>query len=169
MNVQDYLEMKRREARAKKIAEQRAVLQKLNLFDIVYAPGTEPSVEYPEKEVNEATGEVRYYKKVPARITDEQYAEICSYNTPEKAKNSLQLFSGDVVALLLFAAGITVYALGIVLGILFGKQTVAVSLFEVRTQFSIWIALLYWLSGFAIGTLFIGLAKIVQLLENRNM
>ena len=124
MNVQDYLEMKRREARAKKIAEQRAVLQKLNLFDIVYAPGTEPSVEYPEKEVNEATGEVRYYKKVPARITDEQYAEICSYNTPEKAKNSL---TRDLVWRCCSIAFYLQQELpcthwGFVLGILFGKQ-----------------------------------------------
>lgn len=170
MNVQDYLEYRRRQKNAETMEEQKALLSRLGLYDVVYSPTGEQTEEFSEREVDARTGAVRFYKRVPAKATPEQYAEILKYEKPAgKAKLSLKdMFSSSIVGSVLFITGILLYVLGIALGFVMGYRSVAVSLFEVQTKFYIGIALIYWISGIVLGNLFIGLARIVQLLEKKK-
>lgn len=170
MNVQDYLEYRRRQKNAETMEEQKALLSRLGLYDVVYSPTGEQTEEFSEREVDARTGAVRFYKRVPAKATPEQYAEILKYEKPAgKAKLSLKdMFSSSIVGSVLFITGILLYVLGIVLGFVMGYRTVTVSFFEVQTKFYIGIALIYWVSGIVLGNLFIGIARIVQLLEKKK-
>ena len=170
MNVQDYLEYRRRQKNAETMEEQKALLSRLGLYDVVYSPTGEQTEEFSEREVDARTGAVRFYKRVPAKATPEQYAEILKYEKPAgKAKLSLKdMFSSSIVGSVLFITGILLYVLGIVLGFVMGYRTVTVSFFEVQTKFYIGVALIYWVSGIVLGNLFIGIARIVQLLEKNN-
>ncbi len=170
MNVQDYLEYRRRQKNAETMEEQKALLSRLGLYDVVYSPTGEQTEEFSEREVDARTGAVRFYKRVPAKATPEQYAEILKYEKPAgKAKLSFKdMFASSIVGSVLFITGILLYVLGIVLGFVMGYRTVTVSLFEVQTKFYIGIALIYWISGIAFGNLFVGLARIVQLLEKKK-
>ena len=170
MNVQDYLEYRRRQKNAETMEEQKALLSRLGLYDVVYSPTGEQTEEFSEREVDARTGAVRFYKRVPAKATPEQYAEILKYEKPAgKAKLSLKdMFSSSIVGSVLFITGILLYVLGIALGLVMGYRTVTVSLFEVQTKFYIGIALIYWISGIVFGNLFVGLARIVQLLEKKK-
>ena len=78
------------------------------------------------------------------------------------------MFSSSIVGSVLFITGILLYVLGIVLGFVMGYRTVTVSFFEVQTKFYIGVALIYWVSGIVLGNLFIGIARIVQLLEKKK-
>ena len=137
---------------------------------MVYSPTGEQTEEFSEREVDARTGAVRFYKRVPAKATPEQYAEILKYEKPAgKAKLSLKdMFSSSIVGSVLFITGILLYVLGIVLGFVMGYRTVTVSFFEVQTKFYIGVALIYWVSGIVLGNLFIGIARIVQLLEKKK-
>lgn len=170
MNVQDYLEYRRRQKNAETMEEQKALLARLGLYDVVYSPTGEQTEEFSEREVDARTGAVRFYKRVPAKATPEQYAEILKYEKPAgKAKLSFKdMFSSSIVGSVLFITGILLYVLGIALGFIMGYRTVTVSFFEVQTKFYIGIALIYWISGIVFGNLFIGLARIVQLLEKKK-
>lgn len=170
MNVQDYLEYRRRQKNAETMEEQKVLLSRLGLYDVVYSPTGEQTEEFSEREVDARTGAVRFYKRVPAKATPEQYAEILKYEKPAgKAKLSFKdMFASSIVGSVLFITGILLYVLGIVLGFVMGYRTVTVSLFEVQTKFYIGIALIYWISGIAFGNLFVGLARIVQLLEKKK-
>lgn len=170
MNVQDYLEYRRRQKNAETMEEQKALLSRLGLYDVVYSPTGEQTEEFSEREVDARTGAVRFYKRVPAKATPEQYAEILKYEKPAgKAKLSLKdMFSSSIVGSVLFITGILLYVLGIVLGFVMGYRTVTVSFFEVQTKFYIGVALMYWVSGIILGNLFIGIARIVQLLEKKK-
>ncbi len=170
MNVQDYLEYRRRQKNAETMEEQKALLSRLGLYDVVYSPTGEQTEEFSEREVDARTGAVRFYKRVPAKATPEQYAEILKYEKPAgKAKLSLKdMFSSSIVGSVLFITGILLYVLGIVLGFVMGYRTVTVSFFEVQTKFYIGVALIYWVSGIVLGNLFIGIARIVQLLEKKK-
>ena len=157
MNVQDYLEYRRRQKNAETMEEQKALLSRLGLYDVVYSPTGEQTEEFSEREVDARTGAVRF-------------AEILKYEKPAgKAKLSFKdMFASSIVGSVLFITGILLYVLGIVLGFVMGYRTVTVSLFEVQTKFYIGIALIYWISGIAFGNLFVGLARIVQLLEKKK-
>ena len=171
MNVQDYLEYRRRQKNAETMEEQKALLSRLGLYDVVYSPTGEQTEEFSEREVDARTGAVRFYKRVPAKATPEQYAEILKYEKPAgKAKLSLKdMFSSSIVGSVLFITGILLYVLGIILGCYMGTRTVTVSFFgDVQTKFYIGIALIYWVSGIVLGNLFIGIARIVQLLEKKK-
>ena len=170
MNVQDYLEYRRRQKNAETMEEQKALLSRLGLYDVVYSPTGEQTEEFSEREVDARTGAVRFYKRVPAKATPEQYAEILKYEKPAgEAKLSLKdMFSSSIVGSVLFITGILLYVLGIVLGFVMGYRTVTVSFFEVQTKFYIGVALIYWVSGIVLGNLFIGIARIVQLLEKKK-
>lgn len=170
MNVQDYLEYRRRQKNAETMEEQKALLSRLGLYDVVYSPTGEQTEEFSEREVDARTGAVRFYKRVPAKATPEQYAEILKYEKPAgKAKLSIKdMFSSSIVGSVLFITGILLYVLGIVLGFVMGYRTVTVSFFEVQTKFYIGVALIYWVSGIVLGNLFIGIARIVQLLEKKK-
>ena len=170
MNVQDYLEYRRRQKNAETMEEQKALLSRLGLYDVVYSPTGEQTEEFSEREVDARTGAVRFYKRVPAKATPEQYAEILKYEKPAgKAKLSLKdMFSSSIVGSVLFITGILLYVLGIVLGFVMGYRTVTVSFFEVQTKFYIGVALIYWVSVIVLWNLFIGIARIVQLLEKKK-
>jgi len=116
--------------------------------------------------------EKNYYKQVAIEVTDEEYEEICRLNREEldllNDANTKPALKMPIITLLKVAAGIIFFG-GFILGWIFGIETVYVWGGAETTQFSIGIAIGYWVFAFIFGVLTLGIAEIIKLLNEINI
>lgn len=118
----------------------------LNLYKKVYSPDDVYSSEYSCFEWGSEKSKNKYYKKVPVKVTDEEYEEIKKYSgTKEVGKKS-----NFVANLLKFIAWIF-YVFGFL------------SVFFIEVD-GFGIILVYWFVYFAGGTMYLAFAEIIKLL-----
>ena len=146
---------------AKKVAERKnyekekqSTLIELGLFDKVYAPDNKQSEEFSYFEWDSANSTNKYYKKVPVEITDEEFEEI------KKCLEKEALQKDNPVATALTFIAWAVFICGFIAGGVLG-DTVA----EYSHEFSLGTAFTYWAVSFISGTMFLGFAEIIKLLE----
>ena len=84
--VRDYLNQKEQERKQISQMEKDKLLLELNLFEKEYSPDGKYSREYPESELDQETNTTRYFKKIPAEVSDEEYAEIMQYQKEAKSQ-----------------------------------------------------------------------------------
>ena len=159
--VEKYLNYKAKEAADAQQEEKNALLIQLGLYEKEYSADDEESVEYPELEWDAENKNYKYYKKVAVAVSDDEYLEILKYQKgheeEEKKKNNIAIVF-KVMAWLTFVAGF-------IAGIALGQKNVR----AYYSEFSLATALIYWASGFAGGMTFLGLAEIIQLLQDIKM
>lgn len=130
----------------KKKEEQERLKQKhlneLGLFDTEDATSSDYDILKYEDNV------AKYYKKVPIEVTDEEYEQILKAS---KQDNNIGGNNNTAVALTVIAW--IVYAAGFIAGI------------AQETEFSFAIALTYWSAALIGGTMFLGFAEIIKLLQ----
>lgn len=161
--VEKYIQDK--EAENTKISEQnkRKFLLSHGLCEKVYVDKSEvdDSDEYTSEYEN---GKVRYYKLVPVDVTDEEYTRLISLS---KSGNA-DITEGNGIATLLVIVALIVYVAGFFMGIGFGNVEVTTGTYYTHTEtvFSWGVAFLYWIGTFLCGSLFLGIAEIIKLLQD---
>ena len=105
----------------------------------------------------------KYYKIIPIEITEEEYQEVKKYS--KKKDDNLETNSMSTV---LSIIGWLIFVGGFIAGIISGIIEVEGGVYYkyTYTTFSIAIALAYWGISFISGTLFLGFAEIIKLLDN---
>lgn len=150
--VSRYLYQKEQTERKGKEKKKAALLLELGLYEKEYSPENRYSREYPESEYDAATKISRYYRKRPVPVTDEEYAEILSYQ-----KDGFGPSANGVASIFKVFAWI-IFAAGFIAGLFVGN-----GLFD---DFSFARAFLVWGTAFVAGMIFYGVGEIVQLLAD---
>ncbi len=158
--LKEYFE-KEKELREKKEKELReAILIKEGIYEKVYSENNERTEEYNQFEYN-SSGTGKYFKYQPIEITDEEYMQIKEiYDN----KHKLEPPSSNGVANALTVIAWIIFVVGFIAGICFAN--VEVGTYVTYEEFSFAIALIYWLVAFASGTMFLGFAEIIKLLND---
>lgn len=166
--AQKYITSKKKELKRIKASERESFLIKQGLCEQVFAPNPEQfginHTEYPYSERNEQNGSTVYYKLVPIDLTDEEFAEV--YSAFKAVEDELDKEDGkDVpkstngIAIFMTVVAVTIYIVGLVVGIVLGNNLGHYSHFE-------WVsASACWFASFAYGSLFLGVSEIIKLLH----
>ncbi|MBQ7953221.1 MAG: hypothetical protein IJ332_00550 [Clostridia bacterium] len=104
----------------------------------------------------------KYYKKVPVEITDEEYQEVKKYS---KQDDTLEI---NPIATALTCIAWVVFIGGFIAGIALGNVEVVKGSYYTYTdtEFSFAIAFTYWCVALISGTMFLGFAEIIKLLNS---
>lgn len=155
--VKDFLTKKEAEETAgtamEKAIKKSQTLLKLGLYEKEYTDRNECSVDYPYADYDE-TGAVKYYRKVPVEVSDEEYEELLKY---QKSTSSDKAGSNFVAAVFKFSS-VLIFIVGFVTGLLYGNVDYG--------EFSFAVAFMYWSAGFISGMTFLGFGEIIQLLTD---
>lgn len=168
--VQEYIEAKKKELEQirndKKQTAKNTFLIEQGFYEKVYAPeqyGVNKQ-EFPYSEYNQEKETYLYYKLVPYDISDEQYTEMLSaYNALQEELNKEDdeniSESTNGIAIFMTIVAVTIYIVGLVVGIVMGKNFGHYGNFE-------WVsAAICWFAGFVYGSLFLGVSEIIKLLN----
>lgn len=159
--VQQFLADQKERERKKYEEEKKITLFELGLYKKVYSPDNKHDWEYSITEWDPNTSTRRYYKKVPLEITDEEYQEVCKYTQRKEVKKINAVAKAlEVIAWVLFIGGF-------IAGIALGRVEVERGYYYTytETEFSFAAALIYWSVSLISGTVFLGFAEIIKLLD----
>lgn len=136
-------------------------LIELGLFEKQYNPYDQYDSDYPYSEWDEQTGTTRFFKKVACPVTDQEYAYIKKY----AGSSGTDTANSNPVANALSVIAWVIYIAGFIAGFYFG--TIEIGSFYGRSQseFSFAIAMVYWCGALISGTIFLGFAEIIKLLN----
>lgn len=159
--VESFLNKKRAEEQEKYAKQKQKLLIDLGLFDKEYSTSTSYSAEYPYAEWdNQAQpGKCKYYKQVPIDVSDEEYEEIKKYSNIETEDNQ----SNPVATALTVIAWI-VFIGGFISGIVLGNVEFS-GYYHDYNEFSFAVAFIYWAISLVSGTMFLGFAEVIKLLQ----
>lgn len=152
-NVKAFLDKKKEEERAKQEKERNKVLIDLGLYEKEYSESDSYSNEYPLSEWDSVTQTNVYYRNVPYEVTDEEYEQIKKYAA--KNDNESDECTNVVVNVLSVIAWI-IYIGGLITGCVLAGD---------GYDFKWSVAWLYWCAAIISGTMFLGFAEIIKLLE----
>lgn len=156
--LKEFLDAKKEAEQKKHEEEKQKTLIELGLFEKVYSPDNKQSEEFPFYEWDDGTPTSRYYKEVPIEITDEEYQEVKKYLKKEDETKNNPIATG-----LTFIAWAVIIC-GFVAGCVLGNIEVA-GYYGGYTKFSFAVAFTYWCVALISGTMFLGFAEIIKLLE----
>ncbi len=165
--VQEFLTKKRSEKQIalekKKQEERLKVMEPLGLFDKVYSPDNRFNEEYPFGDYDSSTNTSKAYKKVPIDVTDEEFEEIKSFNS-----NNEEQRKPNLIATIFTAIAWIIYIFGFIAGVALGTTEVTTGYYYTTTEtvFSFAVAFTYWSVSFVSGTMFLGFAEIIKLLND---
>lgn len=162
--LQKFLKVKKLLERIDYEKEKEKTLIELGLCDKVYSPDNTYSEEFSSSEWNSVDLTTKYFKKVPFEVSDEEYEEIKRHtNKTEKDESK-----GNSIAIALTAIAVIIYIVGFIAGIAYGTVEVESGYYYTytETEFSFAIAFTYWCTTFISGTIFLGFAEIIKLLND---
>lgn len=141
--------------------EKRKNLIKLGLYDKIYAPDNIRTNEYPLSEWDYKDQIKIYYKEVPFEVTDEEYQQIIKLSQKPKVSSGSKPDKNTIAKILTVIARIT-FICGFIAGIIWG-----IILLGDREGALVGFIfmLLFWFAAFISGTLFLGFAEIIELLD----
>lgn len=152
--LQEYLNKKAEEKRAKYESERDANLIAAGLFEKRFSPtGKAEDPEYPFSQWNKTENRMMYYKKVAIVITDEEYEEFLKAGPVKTAV--VEEESKNAVASTLFGIAVTIY---ILMGL--------VGLIAMIANFVMGLGVMF--GGFISGSVFLGFAEIIKQLHKLN-
>lgn len=149
--VAEILAKKQEADRLKKEKEKEDLLLAQNLYDKVYAPDGECSDDYPYFDWDDENNEHLYYKKVPIKVTDEEFEALksCTENYDNEESSNPVAITLAVIAWIIYISG-------------FLACVILCSEDYVATGF-------YLLSAcFLSGSVFLAIAEIIKLLFKIN-
>ena len=153
-SLQEYLNKKAEEKRAKYESERDANLIAAGLFEKRFSPtGKAEDPEYPFSQWNKTENRMMYYKKVAIVITDEEYEEFLKAGPVKTAV--VEEESKNAVASTLFGIAVTIY---ILMGL--------VGLIAMIANFVMGLGVMF--GGFISGSVFLGFAEIIKQLHKLN-
>lgn len=155
--VRNYLASKQRERQA----EKEQFLISLGLYEKEYSPDGTESPTYNLYDASTQT----YYRQIPCDVTPEEFQLI-----RDASKETVPL--ENTVAKAITVIAIMIYICSFLGGIFLGKETIVYTSFSrsyTSSEFSFKILLMYWISGAIIGTLLLGFAEIIKLLNKLTL
>ncbi len=162
--VEKFLADKKAEYANKKAEFRKETLLDLGLYEKEYSPDNTFSSDYPYSEWDNESASSKYFNKIPVEVTDEEYAEITKYSS-----NAYKEYANanNPVATVLIAIACIIYLGGFIAGIALGTVEVTKGYYYTYTdtEFSFAIALTYWFVTLVSGTVLLGFAEIIKLLE----
>lgn len=173
--VQEYINSKKKELeeiqKEKKQSAKESFLIEEGFCNKVYAPesGEFSKAEYHYSEYDKEKEAYFYYKLVPMDISDEDYESMLSaYNAVEDESDDEddddeeeEDIPKNNIAIFMTVVSVSVYIVGLVVGIVLGKNLGHYSHFE-------WIsASICWFAGFVYGSLFLGVSEVIKLLHRQ--
>ncbi len=177
--VSDYLDNKRSEIEKAHRKEKEELLMSLNMYEKVYSPTDTRSDEYNCSDYSAIEGKVKYFKRIPIQITDEEFEEIKklnamtdtqSINTPTVSKPKVMIENttdeSNKIATLLYVIAWIIFIGGFIIGIKFANVEVVKGNYYhyADTEFSLTLAIMYWGISFISGLVFIGFSEVIRLL-----
>ncbi len=155
--VKEYIEEKQKKLDKKKKAKQAENLIKWGLYEKVYVDNENYDAANGDYEWNEEKQQNLLFNKVPIEVTDEEYQAILDV-LDEDNKNEEE--QNNKIATALTYIGVIIYCGGAILGLVYGNEST-----DYGTEFVFAIAIKYWITAFISGTVFLGFAEIIKLLE----
>ena len=125
------------------------------LYEKEYSEKNEYSHEYPDSEWDDENKKQKYFKKVPIQLTDEECEKF------KKIYYSSALKPTNPIASALSIIAVLIYIGGFIAGIVLGID--AAELYE---EFAFSVAFVYWAVSLVSGTMFLGFAEIIKLLND---
>lgn len=124
---------------------------------------SEFSSEYPSTEWDHINSINKYYKKIPIEVTDEEFEQVRKYSQTAKPQGDNK--NGVAQALTIIAW--IIFIGGFIAGFALGTVEVERGFYYTYTdtEFSFAAAFVYWCIAFISGTLVLGFAEIIKLLE----
>lgn len=152
--------------------EKQDLLLRVGLYDKVYSPEKFHTDEYPHYDCTV----FKYYKKVPIDITNDEYYAIKKAVDGHTTNRSVYVDestyipeeNGCAVATALQAFAWIIFIGGFFAGIFLANKTVDVGGYyysRTETKFMWSVALTYWCTAAVSGTILLGFAEIIKLLE----
>lgn len=152
--------------------EKQDLLRRVGLYDKVYSPEKFYTDEYPKYDCTV----FKYYKEIPIDITDDEYFAIKKAVDGHRTNSNVYMNesvytpadSGCAVATALQVFAWIIFFGGFFAGIFLANKTVDVGGYyysRSETKFMWSVALTYWCTAAVSGTLFLGFAEIIKLLE----
>ena len=171
--VQAYINASKETEKRQYEREKKETLIKLGLYEKEYSPNNIWSSEYSFPQWDEKSMTTKYYKRVPCEVTDEEYQEIkkCSKdNKIREEKTDLDESQNNKIAIALTVIAWIIFIGGFIAGIALGTTEVQEGTYYTYsdTEFSFAVAFIYWCVSFISGTMFLGFAEIIKLLEAIN-
>ncbi len=159
-SVDEYLKQKRTEEFTEEYIKKAKLLINEGLYHVVYSPDNVKSSEYPFEQYDITSGSMRYYKKIPMNVTNEEFEQIKKYSTIDETPK-------NIISIILTVIAYIVFIIGLVLGIYMGVENAYdYDYLPLATEyFSFLIAFIYWGSALISGMTFLGFAEIIKLLE----
>ena len=161
-----FLKQKKEEELKKQEEAKKKTLIDLGLFEKVYSQDNTQSDGFSYGEWDSKDAKVKYFKKVPIEVSDEEYEEIKKYSN--QSKDTFQdYFSNDnPIATALTVIAVIIFIGGFIAGIALGRVVVdrGYSYRYTYTEFSFAAAFVYWFASFVSGMVFLGFAEIIKLL-----
>ena len=147
--VKEFLDAKK-EAEKKKYEEKKQkILFDAGLYEKVYVD------EYDDEtfcEYDDTAQAQAYYKMAPVKVTDEEFEEIKKYIEPQDIENDK-----NPIATILKVIAVIVYIAGFIASFFLGVDRYG----DVSAMVMVW-----WIVFFISGTIYLGFAEIIQLLED---
>ena len=160
--LKEFLDAKKDAEKKKYEKEKQKTLIELGLYEKVYSPDNNYSEEFSSSEWDSANSTYNYYKKVPVEITDEEYQEVKKYSKKDDTSEI------NPIATALTVIAWVVFIGGFIAGFVLGNEEVVVKgsyYTYTDTEFSFTIAFAYWCVALISGTMFLGFAEIIKLLD----
>ena len=147
--VRAFLDAKKDAEKKKYEEEKNKILFKEGLYEKIYVDNFDDDtfIEY-----DDITQTQIYYKMVPVKITDEEYEEIKKYSNIEADDNS-----SNSIATILRVIAIIVYIAGFIASFFLGVDSYG----DISAMVMVW-----WIVFFISGTIYLGFAEIIQLLND---
>lgn len=150
--VKEFLDAKK-DAENKKYEEAKnKTLVELGLFEKVYSESSDQSKEFPYYEYDSENSKNRWYKKEAIAISDEEYEEVKKYSKTQNTE-----VERNPISTMLRVIAIIVYVAGLIAGFVLGLD---------RWGDPTAMMLVYWIAFFVLGTVYLGFAEIIQLLND---
>lgn len=165
--LKEFFEVKKQEELKKQEEAKEKTLIDLGLFEKVYSPDSEPSDEFPCYEWDSANSTYKYFKEVPIEVTDEEYEEIKKYSKQSAGETLNPFYGNNPIAKALTVIAWIIFIGGFIAGIALGTVEVERGHYYTYTdtEFSFAVAFVYWCVSFISGTMFLGFAEIIKLLN----
>ena len=148
-------------------------------YHYVYKKEDDDPLEYSRRRLNPETNKLEYYKIVVDDISDEEYESLLAEENNEKigSEDSFNILknildnnnerSHNNIATAITIISIIIILSSFILGIVYGNtfKTISLDNYKTKEEFNVLAMFITWAIGAVSGTLLLGFAEIIKLLQ----
>lgn len=149
--VKEFLDAKKAEERKEYAEKKQELLIELGLYEKVYSENEEYNNDFPYSEYDSENSKTKWYKKEAIAISDEEYEEVKKYSDLKNNDND-----ENPIATILKVIAVIVYIAGFIASFFLGVDRYG----DISAMVMVW-----WIVFFIAGTIYLGFAEIIKLLD----